>query len=475
MQIIPSSMLPERDQDALRVFLEGCRETARAKQHFQIASISLAVKHIAPLAVLESIYEPSELHFYIERAADEEALAGAEAVAEAKFTGVDRFAQAQAFADEIMDNTIVVGDLNEPFTGPHFFTAFTFNDTVPEGSAFAPATIFLPRWQVSRVKGKYGAVANIRIDPDADLDQLVARVWGAYQKFSMFDYSTTPVETPPAVKPTAVQRSELAPDVYPRAVTEALQEIADGAYEKIVLARGIKLQANEPWQPLHALNCLRERFAGCFTFSFGGGDGRSFIGATPERLLRIREGKLLTEAIAGSAPRGETAGEDAKLARDLLDSNKDLHEHACVRDSILRRLKAVGVNGHADSAPRLLPLANVQHLQTAIEAEVGGDVHLLNILQEMHPTPAVGGTPREKAMARIHDLEQLDRGLYSGVIGWFNHLNEGEMIVGIRSALIEGTTANLYAGAGIVEGSDPDKETRETELKLRALLDALIA
>jgi menaquinone-specific isochorismate synthase len=78
-------------------------------------------------------------------------------------------------------------------------------------------------------------------------------------------------------------------------------------------------------------------------------------------------------------------------------------------------------------------------------------------------------------MARIHDLEQLDRGLYSGVIGWFNHLNEGEMIVGIRSALIEGTTANLYAGAGIVEGSDPDKETRETELKLRALLDALIA
>ncbi len=203
MQIIPSSMLPERDQDALRVFLEGCRETARAKQHFQIASISLAVKHLAPLAVLESIYEPSELHFYIERAVDEEALAGAEAVAEATFSGVDRFAQAQAFADEIMDNTIVVGDLNEPFTGPHFFTAFTFNDTVPEGSAFAPATIFLPRWQVSRAKGKYGAVANIRIDPDADLDQLVARVWGAYQKFSIFDYSATPVETAPAVKPTA--------------------------------------------------------------------------------------------------------------------------------------------------------------------------------------------------------------------------------------------------------------------------------
>jgi menaquinone-specific isochorismate synthase len=475
MQIIPSSMLPERDKDALRVFLEGCRETARAKEHFQIASISLAVKHIAPLAVLQSIYEPNELHFYVERAADEEALAGAEAVAEATFSGPERFVQAQAFADEIMDNTIVVGDLDEPFTGPHFFTAFTFNDTVPEGSAFAPATIFLPRWQVSRAKGKYGAVANIRIDPDADLDLLVARVWGAYQKFSIFDYATDVVQSDPVATPAVVERSELTPDVYPRAVAQALEEIEAGAYEKIVLARGIKLEANEPWQPLDALNRLRERFAGCFTFSFGGGDGRSFIGATPERLLRIRDGQLLTEAIAGSAPRGVTAGEDAKLARGLLESEKDLHEHACVRDSILRRLKAVGVAGRADAAPSLLPLANVQHLRTVIEAEVAEDVHLLDILQEMHPTPAVGGTPREGAVPRIHDLEQLDRGLYSGVVGWFNHLNEGEMVVGIRSALIEGQEARLYAGAGIVEGSTPAKETRETELKLRALLDALTA
>jgi menaquinone-specific isochorismate synthase len=93
----------------------------------------------------------------------------------------------------------------------------------------------------------------------------------------------------------------------------------------------------------------------------------------------------------------------------------------------------------------------------------------------MHPTPAVGGTPREDAVPRIRDLEQLDRGLYSGVVGWFNHLNEGEMVVSIRSALIEGTTASLYAGAGIVAGSTPEKETRETELKLQALLDALTA
>ena len=474
MQIIPSNMLPERDPVALRAFFEGCRETARAKGHFQIASISLAVKHIAPLAVLQSIHEPSELHFYVERAGDEEALAGAEAVVEATFSGAGRFEQVQAFADEILNNTIVVGDLDEPFTGPHFFTAFTFDESVPEGSAFAPATVFLPRWQVSRSKGKYGAVANLRIDADSDIDSLVARVWGAYQKFGMFDYK--PEESCARADGAQVlHREELAPGVYSTAVLQALEEIKAGDYEKIVLARGVKLQAQTPWRPLAALNHLRERFSNCFTFSFGGGNGKSFIGATPERLLRIRNGSLMTEAIAGSAPRGATAGEDAKYARDLLESEKDLHEHACVRDSILRRLKQVGVEGRAESEPRLLPLANVRHLRTEIQAEVGREVHLLDILKEMHPTPAVGGTPREAAVPRIAALEEIDRGLYCGVVGWFNHLNEGEMIVGIRSALIDGKEARLYAGAGIVEGSTAEKEMRETELKLCALLDALTA
>jgi menaquinone-specific isochorismate synthase len=467
-------MLPERDEGALRQFLEGCREAAREKGHFQIASISLAVKHIAPLAVLQSIYEPDELHCYIERAADDEAVAAAEAVVQARFDGTDRFAQVKAFADEILENTIAVGDLSEAFTGPHFFTAFSFDDAVSEGAAFPAATVFLPRWQVSRSNGTYGAVANLRVDADTDIDSLVMRVWGAYSKFGAFDYVPEAVRADVGADARIVSRRELAPGHYTDAVKQALGAIGRGDYEKIVLARGIELEADRAWQPLDTLNRLRERFAGCFTFSFGGGRARSFIGATPERLLQIRSGRLLTEAIAGSAPRGKTAGEDAKHARALLDSTKDLREHICVRDSILRRLARVGVEGRAESNPQVLLLANVQHLRTRIEAEVGESVHLLDILPEMHPTPAVGGSPRETAVPRIAELEELERGLYAGVVGWFNHLNEGEMIVGIRSALIEGRSARLYAGAGIVEGSDPKKEMRETEMKLSALLDVLV-
>lgn len=474
MQIIPSELLPGRDEAALRRFLEGCRDTAIAKAHFQIASISLAVKHIAPLAVLQSIYEPEELHFYIERPRDDEALAGAEAVVQASFDGPGRFRQVQAFADDVLQHTIAVGDLGEAFTGPHFFTAFSFEDQVPAASEFAAATVFLPRWQVSRSQGKYGAVANLKIDAATDLDEAVARVWGAYRKFGAFEYTGKVAHaTAAAEQPVLRSRRELAPAVYADAVTQALAAIVRGEYEKIVLARGIELEADRSWQPLDALNRLRERFGACFTFSFGNGEGRSFIGATPERLLQIRDGHLLTEAIAGSAPRGRNAGEDAALARGLLDSEKDLREHACVRDSILRRLEKAGIQGVAEADPRILPLANVQHLHTPIHAEVGDAVHLLEVLSELHPTPAVGGTPRGAAVSRIRELEQLDRGLYAGVIGWFNHLNEGEMVVGIRSALIDGKRAKLYAGAGIVAGSEPDKEMRETELKLNALLETL--
>lgn len=468
-------MLPERDKDALRIFLEGCRETAKAKNRFQIASISLSVKHIAPLAVLQSIYEPQASHFYVERTADEEALAGAEAILEARFSGVDRFTKVQRFADEVLENTIAVGDLSAPFTGPHFFTAFTFDSEVNADSVFAPATVFLPRWQVSRSQGKYGAVANVRVDVEVDIDQLVERVWGAYQKFTAFDYSGKSVDEPKLLKPTIVEQTPLTEQSYSEAVANALDEIQSNNYEKIVLARGIKLLADKRWQPLDTLNSLRERFSQCFTFSFSQGNESSFIGATPERLLRIRDGQLLTDAIAGSAPRGKTASEDAKFARSLLESEKDLHEHACVRDSIVRRLSELAIIGRTSDNPKLLQLANVQHLQSVIEAEVDEKAHFLEIVQMMHPTPAVGGAPREKAVPRIHALEQIDRGLYSGVVGWFNHLNEGEMVVGLRSALVEGREARLYAGAGIVDGSIPEREMQETELKLNALLTALIS
>jgi menaquinone-specific isochorismate synthase len=152
-----------------------------------------------------------------------------------------------------------------------------------------------------------------------------------------------------------------------------------------------------------------------------------------------------------------------------LCSDKDLQEHFFVRDSIMRRLQKVGLSVQLVGQPQLLALANVQHLHTPITANVEGAIHILDILEEMHPTPAVGGTPRHLAVPRIPVLEGMQRELYAGVVGWFNHLNEGEMVVGIRSAQVRADEAKLFAGAGIVAGSQAESEYLETELKLKAL------
>ena len=179
-----------------------------------------------------------------------------------------------------------------------------------------------------------------------------------------------------------------------------------------------------------------------------------------------------TEALAGSARRGVSASEDAQLARALFLSEKDQHEHRLVLGSIARRVADLGLKLEHAAQPRLLALANVQHLHTPVSADLPAGVHILDLLARLHPTPAVGGTPRDAALKAIPRHEAFPRGLYAGPIGWVDHRGGGEFLVGLRSALVDGHTATAYAGAGIVAGSTPENEFAETELKFKALTEA---
>jgi menaquinone-specific isochorismate synthase len=225
---------------------------------------------------------------------------------------------------------------------------------------------------------------------------------------------------------------------------------------------------------LRVLNGLRQRFPDCYAFSAATGRGPSFIGASPERLVRVSQNVFETEALAGSARRGLGASEDAALAAALQHNEKDLREHRHVVDSIVRRLAPLGLELEFDESPAIRRLANVQHLATPIRATLPDGVRLLDALARLHPTPAVGGTPREAAVKAIRELEGFPRGLYAGALGWLNARGGGEFFVGIRSALIDGASARVYAGAGIVSGSEPDREYTETELKFHAVQDALL-
>lgn len=486
MTILPLDPVANANPDALRAFFEQCRAAAVRAGRTKLVSISLAVDALDPLAVLESIFEPGEPHFYAERPDIESALAGAETAVAFEAHGPDRFAAVQRWIDETLAHTIAVGDVSAPFGGPHFFTGFAFNDEVEPGEAFPAARVFVPRWQVARAGAITTAVANFAVTPDADLAALTERVWRAHGKFRNFEYGNerpgvSNVGGVPSSRGDSERGGGTAPTFrkteagdYRAAVAQAVARIGAAEFNKIVLARAQDFTADQPLHPLRVLNGLRQRFPDCYAFSLANGCGQSFIGASPERLVRVSKGVLETEALAGSIRRGAGASDDAALAAALLRSEKDLREHRHVLEAITSRLAQLGLAPEFSPQPGLRRLANVQHLHTPVRAALPERVRLLDALAALHPTPAVGGAPLEAAVAAIRGLEGFPRGLYAGAIGWLNARGGGEFFVGLRSALVDGATARVYAGAGIVAGSTPEKEFAETELKFKAMLEALL-
>jgi len=473
MKILPLDAAGGRTSGALREFLGRCRSAAAEAGRPRLVSISLGVDALDPLAVLESIFEPTELHFYVERPGEGMAVAGAEAAAVFTAEGPGRFTAVRRFIDETLAEAVAVGDLSVPFSGPHFFSAFAFSERVEPGEPFPSATVFVPRWQVAHVRGRTVAVANLQVDGDSPVEALADRVWRAHAKFRAFDYAEPAFPEGAGTPPTSV--SEVGPPGgFARAVAEALDGIAGGSFEKIVLARAKDLSAPGILHPLRVLNGLRQRFSDCYAFSVANGRGQSFIGASPERLVRVEAGGLTTEALAGSAPRGASASEDAAFAAALLRDDKELREHRLVLDFIVGRLRSLGLKPEHPDRPSVRKFANVQHLHTPVRAGVPASVSLPEVLACLCPTPAVGGVPRDAAVARIRGLEGFPRGLYAGALGWFDPRGGGEFFVGLRSALIDGARARLYAGAGIVAGSSSDREIAETEMKFGAMQEALL-
>ncbi|HUN23889.1 MAG TPA: isochorismate synthase [Anaerolineales bacterium] len=253
------------------------------------------------------------------------------------------------------------------------------------------------------------------------------------------------------------------------------QQISKGHIQKAVLARVGKLTAERDFDTVRALQNLQNRYPACYRFLFSFSPESAFLGATPELLCRVQGDELFTEALAGSIGRGADATEDQELATQLLTSSKDQHEHAFVVDSIRRRLKGYVESLTFAKQPQLRKLNNIQHLHTPIRARLAPHIHLLDILAELHPTPAVGGTPREQALPLILQIEPQARGWYAAPVGWLDGQGNGQFFVAIRSAVVQRNQATLFAGAGIVADSDPQREWNETELKFQPMRTALQA
>lgn len=258
-----------------------------------------------------------------------------------------------------------------------------------------------------------------------------------------------------------VQSNEVA---WHKLVTTALSAIDVGALSKVVAARAIDVAARESFEPIDVLARLRRYAPGCTTFLFAGPAGASFVGATPETLCRVSNGRVETEALAGSAAPGSPAA--------WTDSDKERREHGAVTDAIVDGLRPLAESVQVASEPSVLALPNVIHLLTPIRAQLKDGVDASEVVRVLHPTPAVGGAPRDRALSFLREHEGLDRGWYAGVVGWMGE-GAAELMVALRSALLRGETARVFVGAGVVAGSTPEAEWRETEAKSLPMLEAL--
>jgi isochorismate synthase len=334
----------------------------------------------------------------------------------------------------------------------------------PSWSGFPDARLILPRLLLRQ----HGGAATLTLSYMSDgTSQLEPSLFGTLLRCTS---AARTAEPPP--RDYAVS-SDGSPDDWARGVEECTRRIKMGALGKVVLARSCGVRSPSVLDAARLVARLRCGFPECATFWVRSGPA-SFVGATPELLLRVEGRRVHTAAIAGSAPRGSTSAHDEQLASHLMQSAKERSEHAFVVEAIRDALVPLCDELTISPEPELLRLANVQHLRTRIGGHRRAGRNILDLAACLHPSPAVAGQPRDEALRLIDECEHLDRGWYAGPIGWLDTRGGGELAVAIRSALLRGGEARLYAGAGIVAGSDPEAELNETRLKMQPILTGLL-
>ena len=386
--------------------------------------------------------------------------------------GRSRFVRADAATRELFAGLAVRGDTAPPEAGPLLVGGFAFGHHAAPGVAwrgFPPGRLVLPRLLVVRRGDRAWATlvgqSQGRASGERELRTLLRGSRPATPAAEGADAKPTPEFRATADRPHAH---------FHELVASALAAIGRGEFEKVVVARSARLLHSAAFSAAEVLALLRRTHPSSTTFGVARRGGAAFVGATPERLVRLRDGCVEAAAVAGSAPRGLTPEEDDRLARALRESKKEQVEHAIVVCAVREALANDCAPLHAPESPGLCRLDGIQHLETPVTGTLRSARSVLRLVERLHPTPAVGGAPSEAALAWLERHEGLERGWYAGPIGWVDATGDGEFAVALRCALLRGREARLFAGAGIVEGSEPEPELYETRLKFRAFLGPLL-
>ncbi|MBZ0286725.1 MAG: isochorismate synthase, partial [Anaerolineae bacterium] len=374
-------------------------------------------------------------------------------------------------AERLFEDVLIDGEAS-----PRLFGGFAFQDDfVPDNTwtIYAPAYFILPHYQLTRRGGQTWLTLNAHTAPDEDVTKTLAELREALAARAALLKTGRPLSTDHPMSPVSV-RYPMAFETWAQIITDATTRIKAGELKKVVLSRVCEIRFSEWVNVDSALDFLAEKYANSYRFLFEPRPHHAFYGATPELLVKVDDARIRTMGLAGSIRRGATPDEDAVYAAQILNDPKERLEHALVVDAIKARLTPITDELHVPDMPTLYRLSNIQHLYTPIEGVLkDGSMGVLPLVELMHPTPALGGEPRDAAMRFIREAEPVPRGWYAAPIGWIDHRLNGAFGVAIRSAVSQDRRVWLYAGAGIVGDSQPQKEWDETALKFRPMLNAL--
>ena len=442
--------------------LAVAREGARQLEGEGVLSLALPLASRDPMALLSQLDQGQRFRFLWDSAPGL-CLAASGRCNSLELSGPRRFELAQRFS-AVSLGRMAAPQIAPPLARPRVLLAFSFFDSpLQEGDGVPGVQAVLPRWQLSR-QGRHCWLRLQRtLGGEVSARSLAEELWEQVER----------LERLPA-DPCAGQGNHPGPAIlnspawqqgYRSVVQRGVELVETGALQKLVLAVRQQLQLAQPLDSLQLLAQLRCHQPGSCRFLWQQGDGPALLGASPERLLTVRQGQLRSDALAGTAPVGEAAAQ-------LLSSDKDRREHELVVGAITAVLQQLGLNPRRPRHPRLARHGQLVHLHTPITAALG-EQQPLNVAAALHPTPAVAGLPRRKAMTALRNLEPFERGHYAAPIGWIDSEGDTELRVAIRSGTLQGQHLELTAGAGLVRGSAVERELAEVALKFGVLQQQL--